>query len=390
MVVTNQTETTLGSIRARQIRDRLHELVLHETPSGDPEGITRLVEVLAPQWRTWGVTTRAIATPVGPVLFGELEGSGRGRECDPVLLIGHLDTVWPKGTLKSTMPWSADDGVIRGPGVYDMKAGLVTIEQVIQTLEKDGRAHPPLRIFLAPDEETGSKHSAAMLHQAAEGCSAALGFESPHPDGALKVGRFGSTRVQLSVRGCAAHAALDPGQGVSAIDELIDQLVRVRGLVGREPDSHLGEILLNIGSFLAEGRANVVADTAVAELGLRFPTQEQEESALARILSIHPIRDRAEVTAEVLSHRPSWTARQRDLTLAAALMPDRPPARPARGAADTNALGSLPLPVVDGLGPKGGGAHALSEHVIEADLWARIDELVSALSTEAYWPLGKD
>ena len=379
-------ETILGTTRAKQIRDRVRELVTYETPSGDAEAITQFTELLAVRWRDWGVITRQIETPVGPVLIGEVEGSGWGRSCDPILLVGHSDTVWPKGTLNSALPWSTESGIIRGPGVYDMKSGLVVIESVVQVLVTERHAHPPLRIFVAPDEETGSTHTAAILHKVVEGCSAALGFESPHPDGALKVGRFGSTRVRISVKGRAAHAALDPESGISAIDELIDQLVRVRGLVERAPASPLGSVLCNVGSFHADGRANVVADSAVAELGLRFPTRMQEIDLLAGILAPQSIRGGAEATAITLSHRPSWTARQRDLDLAAVLMPDRPPGRPARGAADTNMLGSLALPVVDGLGPQGGGAHALTEHIVEADLLTRINELVSALSNAAHWP----
>ncbi|QIG39500.1 M20 family metallopeptidase [Microbacterium sp. 4R-513] len=364
-------------------RRRLEELVRCETPSGDIDALERFAGLLESRWSDLGVRSVRTGTAGGPVLVGDLPGRGWGERLAPVLLITHADTVWPVGTLESRVRWRREDGLVRGPGIFDMKSGIVIIETVVGLLAAAGQPHPPLRIFVAPDEETGSAHSAPLLQEAAVGCAAGLGFESPHPDGAPKVGRFGSMRLRISVTGRAAHAALDPGLGISAIDELVDQLLVVRRLVepyatGDQP------VLLNVGRVEAEGKTNVVSARAVAEIGLRFARQDQEDDLLPRITGLHPVRHGAMVDIEVLSHRPPWASEPRDAALAARLF-GGDAGRPARGSADTNMLAGSGLPLVDGLGARGAGAHADREHIVEESLWERVALLHHAFTDEHAW-----
>ncbi|AZI58211.1 M20/M25/M40 family metallo-hydrolase [Nakamurella antarctica] len=382
------SEPVLAVIDAQfqhRVIGRLQRLVEHESPSGDIPALQGFVGLLKSTWEDLGIAVTVRETPGGPVLVGDLPGRGWGVGLAPILLIGHSDTVWPMSTLGSRMRWSHDEqGVIWGPGVFDMKSGLVIIEFVIECLRGAGSGHPPLRIFVAPDEETGSTHSRVMLEEAAIGCSSAVGFESPHPDGRLKIGRFGSTRLRVRVTGREAHAALDAERGISAIDELVDQLLVIRSMVAAATDpEHL--VLLNVGSVEAPGKTNVVSSQACAQIGLRFARKDEEDVLVPALLNLAPIRLGAGVEVVIESHRPAWSPHPRDTELGARLLPGQVPGSPARGAADTNAMAGLDIAAVDGLGARGAGAHALEERIVAASLWDRISSLVEAFGDEKRW-----
>ncbi|WP_241987373.1 M20/M25/M40 family metallo-hydrolase [Cryobacterium glucosi] len=374
--------------------------MLRETPTGAGTAITALADALAARYSGLGGAVVLHPTPGGPHVVADFPGRGSGVGAAPVLLIGHSDTVWPVGTLAGDVPWTSDGIRITGPGVYDMKSGLVVMEEALEMLRALGDAdavdHVPVRIIVTADEEIGSPTSGALLLATADGCSAAIGFESPHPDGDLKVGRLGSTRLALAVSGVPAHAALDPEKGVSATEEIIDQLLQVRDIAARATiraeERPAAKVLYNLGSITAPGLANVVADDAVAVLGFRFSDPDIEGEVLDEIEALTPVRPRAQVAVTRLSYRPAWQPRAADRALAAVISgcdagfgdggSDRAPlgARPAAGAADTNLLGASALGIVDGFGPRGGGAHARSEHIIVESLWERIRLLAEVLT----------
>lgn len=357
--------------------ERLHALVRLETPSLDAAAASQIIEMLAGWWRAVGADVRIVAGGSGPHLVAELPGIG-----DPVLLVGHCDTVWPHGTLTGDVPWSVDGDIVRGPGVYDMKSGLVVMLSAAQRLR--GRVHRAVRVVVVCDEEVGSPDSRPLIGECVQGVSAVIGFESPHPDGALKVGRRGSTRVRLAVTGKASHAALDPAGGISAVDELVDQLMAVRDLV-TDPTLPT-EVLCNIGTVNGGGAANVVPAHAEAEIGLRFIDRESETRVLDGFAALRPIRTGAGLDVEVLSQRPSWPASTADTgwlgTIAdvARGIGQSVTGRPAAGAGDTNLTGGLGIPTVDGFGPSGGGAHAVTEHASLASLGSRVDLLEAVLT----------
>jgi len=356
---------------------RLERLTHIESPSRDTTGSERMAGQLAEWWQDAGATVRFESTEAGVNLVAEVAGSG-----DPLLLVGHSDTVWPRGTLDGDVPWSIDGDIVRGPGVYDMKSGLLVMIAALERLR--GRRHRSVRVVIVCDEEVGSPTTQALLRSCAAGVSGAIGFESPHPDGALKVGRRGSTRLSLEVQGRASHAALDPGSGISAIDELVDQLLRVRAVVA---DPALpSEVLCNVGTIAGGGRANVVPAQAQAEVGLRFVDAVAERRVLDALEVLTPVRAGAVVETRILSSRPAWRASADDQVLVDAIaaigrrIGQEVDARPASGAGDTNLLGSLGLPTVDGFGPRGGGAHAVTEHVSLTSLGERIDLLEAVLA----------
>lgn len=361
--VTPELGTALTEATGRSLdfgRARLREYALAESPSGDDAALARCAALIeAGHVEAGGTVSHEdghLVTRFGPPGGPHL------------LLVGHYDTVWPTGRL-ATMPYTDDGTTITGPGTYDMKSGLVAVEMALRALRTAGTSPVrEVRMVLVSDEEVGSPTGRTVVERHLEGAVAVLGLESPHPDGALKTARRGSTRVLLRVHGREAHAALDPDKGVSAIDELIDQVAAVRAAV---PDD--GTTLCNVGRIEGGRRANVIAGEASAEIGLRFTSAAAERAVLGALTGATPRRAGATVEATVLSARPTWPERDGDPLLAkvaaiGASLGQEITGRPAAGAGDTNLPGSLGLPTLDGFGPRGRGAHAADEAVRVASI----------------------
>jgi glutamate carboxypeptidase len=388
-MTSTDTFTVRETARSRALAT-LERYVRLETPTGDSENITAFVDQLAARYLDLGGTVALHPVDGGAHLVADFPGTGELAHAASTLLIGHSDTVWPRGTLDGDVPWTNDGTRISGPGAYDMKSGLVVIEEALDLLRAAGVDHRPVRVIVTADEEIGSPTSAELLATAAVGCTTAIGFESPHPSGDVKVGRLGSTRMQVDVAGIAAHAALDPQNGVSAAEEIVDQLVLIRGIVARAAAADAdATVLYNLGSMDAPGLANVVSDRASALLGFRFSDPGIEARVLGALDELAPVRERASISVSRLSYRPAWKARPTDVELAERLsrvsveLGGGPLGHaPAAGAADTNLLGTTDVGVIDGFGPRGGGAHARSEHVLIESLWERISLLAGFLAAE--------
>ena len=353
----------MRSLRGQLVAD-LAGWVELESPTGDTGASAAMAARLEERWRPFG-NVELLPTPAGTHVVVDVDGAGEA----PVVLLGHSDTVWPVGTLAGPVPLRVEEDVVAGPGAYDMKAGLVVMLAAVEALATRGIPHRRLRVVIAADEEVGSGSATPIVRASCDGAAAVLGFESPHPDGSLKVGRLGSTRVQLRVTGREAHAALDPDAGIPAIEELLDQLLVVRTAMADIASRRPGELLYNLGAISGGGRANVVPGSAEALLGLRFGSAAAQAEAQAVLDAAMPVRPGARVEADVLSARPAWQASAADHAMLAAVagvsaaLGSPLTGRPAAGAADTNTTGALGIPTVDGFGPVGGGAHAVSEHV---------------------------
>lgn len=368
--------TGVASALADDAQARLMAYARHETPTGDAPELDALADVLEERYRELGARTERVARETGDHLVARW-GDGDGSH---VLLLGHHDTVWPRGTLE-TMPVAAADGVLRGPGVYDMKGGLVVAETAFAVLRECGVAPArPVRLVVVADEEVGSPTARPLVEEHMAGAVAVLGLESPHPGGALKSARLGSTRVRIEVRGRSAHAALDPESGVSAVDELVDQLFAVREIMAAEPT-----VLCNVGTVGGGGRTNVVPDQACADVGLRFTDTATQDRVLAALAGLTPVRAGAEVTVRTLTSRPAWSDTDDDLlarvAAAGATVGQEVTGRPAAGGADTNTPGAAGIPTLDGFGPLGGGAHAPDERIELATLPERVALLASVLTS---------
>ncbi|MFB8241411.1 M20/M25/M40 family metallo-hydrolase [Kitasatospora purpeofusca] len=372
-----QALSTRARTLAGAVRRRCADLARIESPSGDAPRLDALAEELAAGFRATGASVHREPGPAGDHLV--LQWEGRDESLPHLLVVGHHDTVWPAGIL-TDWPVTEQDGTLSGPGVVDMKGGLAILEGAFALLADLGqRPHRTVRLVVVSDEEVGSPDGKRLVERQLRDAAAVLGLEPPHPDGRLKTARRGSTRVRLTVTGREAHAGNDAADGVSAVDELVDQLVAVRGLVS------LPGTELNAGRISGGSRANVVAGRAEAELGLRFSTTEAQRRTLDNLARLTALRPGARVRTEVLSSRPAWPERSanpllRHVRSLAAVLGQQLDGGPAGGAGDTNLPGSRGLPTLDGFGAVGGGAHARHEHIRIDQLAPRIALLAALLA----------
>jgi glutamate carboxypeptidase len=368
--------------RAAQMLARLREYVVHETPTGDADALNAFAERLLVRYAELGGTARRVPSATGDHVVANLPGRGPRADQAPLLFLAHHDTVWPVGQLNGPMPWREQDGLVHGPGVFDMKGGLVVLETALQLVAEVGVEHRPVRIIVTADEEIGSPSARELVTAESAGVVAAFGLEPPHPNGDLKTARRGSSRVRIEVTGREAHAALDSSAGISAIDELVDQLTAVRSLLAGYDD-----VLCNVGTIAGGGRTNVVAGTASAELGFRFVDPGAERAVLDSVGALQPVRLGADIQVSVLSSRPAWRPSDAGGELLAAVaaagrsVGQQVGGAVAAGAADTNLTGWLGVPSLDGFGPRGKGAHAVHEQVVAASLPDRAALVAAVLTT---------
>jgi glutamate carboxypeptidase len=337
-------------------------LSAHDAPSGDPTASAEARDWLARRLNELGAEVVRHEISTGVVLDGRIGPGARA----PVLILCHYDTVWPAGTA-ADRPAREEGGFAHGPGVFDMRGGIVA---ALAAVERAAPRERPVRILLTPDEETGSAGSSELIARVAQDAAVVLVPEPPLPGGALKTSRKGWASYTLRVAGRAAHAGLEPEAGASAVDELIDRLLDVRELA--RPD--LGTTV-NVGVIGGGSAANVVADAAWADIDVRATTVAEQEQVHAALAGLTPARAHTSVSLKTRVMRPPMertpaiaAAFDRAREIAAGLGLDLAEAA-AGGASDGNLVAPLGVAVLDGLGPEGAGAHALDECV-------RIDSLV--------------
>lgn len=289
----------------------------------------------------------------------------------PLLLVGHYDTVWPIGTLRR-LPFTVSDGKARGPGIFDMKAGLVQAFWAIRTLLESGPLPRPVVMLVNSDEEIGSPTSRAIIEQEASNAAAALVLE-PSERGALKTARKAVGIFQVDVEGRATHAGLDPFGGVSAVEELSRITLALQALSERERG-----VSVTVGTFHGGTRTNVVPEFARATVDLRAVTQDDAQRVADRILATQPHNPEAHVRVTGGINRPAMErsdsiARlfQRAQTLAHEHLGLSLDEIAVGGGSDGNFCAYVGCPVLDGLGAVGAGAHAITEHIEIAQLPVR-------------------
>ncbi|MEW2567278.1 2-dehydropantoate 2-reductase [Streptomyces sp. NPDC047070] len=294
------------------------------------------------------------------------------KDARPVLLLGHYDTVWPTGTLDD-WPFRRDGDHISGPGVFDMKAGLVQAVWALRALDALGLPRPACTLMLNGDEETGSLASHEAIVAESHGSRLAMVFEAA-ADGAIKTARKGVGLFTLTVTGSEAHAGLDPTAGASAVDELAHQILRLAEL--RAPDAGTS---LNVGVVEGGTRSNVTAGRAVGRIDVRVASAAEQQRigeafALAALRPVDP-RTRVEITGDW--NRPVFERTEQVAALAeltrrcAALLGEDLREASVGGASDGNFVVAAGTPVLDGIGAVGSGAHARSENTSVSGMVAR-------------------
>lgn len=353
----------LGSQQA-EIERLLARLVAAESPSTDPGAQRAPFLILARELEKTGYLVRRVpGFGVGDHLYARPRARRRGGPYQ--LVLGHMDTVWPAGTL-ADMPLRRYGEELFGPGTHDMKAGLVQLVFALRALRAVDRSPAVTPVALVnTDEELGSGDSARAIVRLARGAERAFVLECGEGrQGRLKIARKGAMRYELVATGRAAHAGTSFEHGVSAILELSHQVQRLFAL----NDPARG-ITVNVGTVDGGLRPNVVAPEASASIGVRVPTRRAAEDVERRILGLRPVLPDSHLEVRRVDGRPPMepTARNRRL-LATAERVGRElgltlaDAGLVGGASDANTT-SLYTATLDGLGPVGDGGHAHDEHV---------------------------
>ena len=368
--------------RQAEIESFIRALVEVESPSGDESGSREVVDLLANAAR--GLECVGDVERVGVPGFGQhlvIKAFGGDGNAGQILIVGHTDTVHSRGSL-ALRPWRSDGGRIYGPGIFDMKANCALALEVLRTLSAlNLKPNFGVTIVLTCDEEVGSASGWPLIEQVAKAQNTRCGFvlEPPAPGGRVKTGRKGTGIYAIKVEGKAAHAGLEPEKGASAILELARQTERLHAL-----NLSGSGITLNVGVVHGGTRSNVVAAQAEGEIDVRFST-EAESREVDRILSsLQPVDERTKVFVSGGINRPPLerTAAVVELFekargVAAHLGFELGEAQ-VGGASDGNFLAALGIPVLDGLGISGDGAHAVHEHIEAADI-ARRGALIAGL-----------
>ena len=348
----------------------IQELVGCESPSTDLAAVAASADLVARLG-----SHRLGAAPDRIVVDGRTHLRWRlGEGPRRVLVLGHHDTVWPVGTL-ATHPCTVTDGVLRGPGCVDMKAGLVMAFHAIAALpDADG-----ITLLVTGDEELGSPSSRGLIESEARGCVAALVLEAAAAHGALKTRRKGVSLYEVTAHGRAAHAGLEPDKGVNATVELAHQVRTVAALTNPVLGTTVTPTLLSAGTS-----TNTVPAEGRFAVDVRAATRSEQDRVDAAMRALRPALDGATLTVSGGPNRPPLEAAAsaalfaRARELAAGLGLPAPRSASVGGASDGNFTAGLGIPTLDGLGASGGGAHADDEHVLVGDLPARTT-LVAAL-----------
>jgi glutamate carboxypeptidase len=360
----------------------LHDLrrwVECESPTWDGPAVSRMVGLAANHLRDLGAVIRAIPGERG---FGDCAFADFApNDARPgILVVCHLDTVHPIGTLATTLPWREGGGRCYGPGLFDMKSGAYIAAAAIARLGRSGIAcELPVRMLLTSDEESGSPTTRTLIEAEARRQKYVLVPEGAQPNGNLVSGRFPAVRLRLWTHGRPVHALLQKAEGRSALLDMARLAQRIEALNG-------GEVSYTI-TLLESGRAIAsVPIEAYAEVicGARTEAALGEvPAALARIAE----EEGVDLTVARKTGRPLWTPDDADRSLqvvAERLMREigiDAGCEQLSGGSDGNFTGALGVPTLDGLGPVGADAHQLTENIEIDSLVPRARLLAGLLAT---------
>ncbi|MDT8070530.1 MAG: M20 family metallopeptidase [Terriglobia bacterium] len=360
----------------------LREFVESESPSHDKALVDAFGTRVAAEFEKLGGKVEwAPQLDAGGVLRVTFEAAAHKR---PILLLGHLDTVYEPGSLER-MPCRVAGGKMYGPGVFDMKGGIVMMLLAIAALkEQHGRLPRPVIVLLNPDEEVGSRVSRKITEKLAKKCAAVLVLEpSAGPNGKCKTARKGVGDYRLRVTGVSAHAGLDFQKGANAITELAHQLTKIAALTDLKRGT-----TLNPGIIRGGTRTNVVPDLAEAEFDIRITSRKEGERIDRKIRALKPRDKRCKLEISGGVNRNPFERTKEVAALygkahdIAAELGFELEETSVGGGSDGNFTAGVGVPTLDGLGAVGDGAHALHEHVIlqeiprRAALVARLIETI--------------
>ena len=373
MMAKNSGNGVLAAAKSRlpKMIALVRRLVEQESPSFNKPAVDALGRMLAREFEQRGAKVKLHrAASFGDHLQADFAGARGGQ---PVMLLGHIDTVYDVGTL-SGMPWREERGRLCGPGVLDMKTGIAQMLFAIDVLRAvRGELPRPIRVLLVTDEEVGSASSRAITERLAKQSAAVLVCEPPFGlEGALKTGRKGVGEYTVRVRGVAAHAGLEPEKGQSAIVELARQIVRIATFTEMKRG-----LTVNPGVLRGGTRTNVVAEHAECEVDVRIAKLADAARVEKKFRSLKPFNRRCQLEVSGGVNRPPM---ERSKAVAALFKLAQQAGGElglkltevtVGGGSDGNFTAALGIPTLDGLGAVGDGAHARHEFVVTTEISRR-------------------
>lgn len=352
--------------RQTEIVDAIREIVDIESPSHDAVRSREVVDWVEQQANETGVdaTIERISVDDGDhIVIRAFLGEGKHT-----LLLGHTDTVHPVGANLQN-PTRIEDDKLYGCGIFDMKANIVLMFEALRYFAYSGtQPSTPITILLSCDEEVGSQTGRELVERESLGAERCLVFE-PSADGKLKTGRKGTGWYTLKAHGAPAHAGLEPEKGANAIAELARHIDGIHAIALPAIGS-----TVNVTTFKGGTTSNVIPEHAECEIDVRFSSMAEADRVDAAIRSLKSYDER--VTLEVLGgiNRPPLERTPEVVALfekaravAASFGYDLGETQ-VGGASDGNFVSALGVPVLDGLGITGAGAHMLTEHILVSDI----------------------
>ena len=333
-------------------------LVECESPSRDIDRLSQHAQLVSELMRLLGSAPELIDSPVGPHIHW------KGGADPRVLILGHHDTVHPVGTL-ARLPFAVRDNMAFGPGVFDMKTGIVQAIYAVASMED----HSHVEILLTADEEIGSHASRALLEERAQACGAALVLEPSADGGALKIGRKGTGTITLTIEGRASHAGLEPEKGINSLVELAQLIPQIVAIADETKGTTVTPTLASSGTA-----DNVVPalTTCAVDVRVAVPSEKPRvEAAFAQLKCMHP--EARLVISGQIGRPPMHESAAADLFPIAAAVAQSIGLNEIEGVvvgggSDGNFTAAVGVHTLDGLGAVGGGAHGDTEHVLVATM----------------------
>jgi glutamate carboxypeptidase len=354
-----------------RVLGRIRRYVERETPSRAAAELVALSEMIEHELRSLGASVQRYDAPgLGRNLLAELPGQ---EAVEPLLLLAHLDTVHPFGTL-AERPFRIAEGRAYGPGIYDMKAGLAASLEALAWLRERGLSpRRPVRLLITCDEEIGSHSSRPLIEEHARAAAAVLVPEPSLPDGGVKTFRKGVSTYRLEAFGRAAHAGIEGAAAISATAELAYALCAILDLARHDRGT-----TVSIGMIGGGTASNVVAAAAWAVVDVRLAEDGEARRVHQTMLALRARNPAARVSVRLSEQRPPLVRSAAVVALyqrareAAAELGVELTEGGTGGGSDGSIAAAVGAATLDGLGPRGGGAHATDEHIIVDDLPFRV------------------
>jgi len=351
-----------------------------ESPSWDAAAVSRMMDKAAKHLHRMGAAVRTIPGEKG---FGNCVFADFAPQiaAPGILILGHLDTVHPLGTIHGELPWREADGRCYGPGLYDMKGGNYLALEALRMLLANGLTPElPVRVLFTPDEESGSPSARHLIEEAARGAKYVLVPEGAEPNGNLVIGRFPVARFQVITRGKSSHALLQPGEARSALTAMARLVPRIEALAS--PECSVAVNFLQSGHPIA-----AVPTEALCGVVSTARSEERIEQLVSELQAVVVAEAAEGGEVRTYTRRLIWHASERDRALwahAKALADDIGFSfdhHMAFGGSDGNFTGALGIPTLDCLGPVGANAHQLTENIEIASIEPRGRLLAGLLAT---------